>query len=131
MSFKSETGLQLEKWRRLQKTGLAVLLVSLVVTGGMALFLDFSGLGKPVFFILLNILFTLLAIPGLFLAGKAMFRAWNLHCPHCRKKLGYLVIDPNYSKCVFPMLRLPDFPDRIDRCPFCGFDLESEPEKHD
>ena len=129
MSFKSETRLQLEKWRVMQRKGLGILFASIFIAGSIGFILEIVVHGGSPILIPFQILFSLLAFFGLFLVGKGMSHAWNLRCPHCRKKVGYLVIDPNYSKCFFPMLRLPDFPDRIKQCPFCRFDLESEPEE--
>lgn len=50
----------------------------------------------------------------------------TVRCPTCQKRLGYLLLDPSYSKTFAPLNMPKDIPERITACPFCYNDFEEE-----
>ncbi len=49
--------------------------------------------------------------------------AHTVRCPSCNKRLGYLLLDPNYSKTLAPIGMPKDIPSEITECPYCHADL--------
>ncbi|MCK5850245.1 MAG: hypothetical protein KAH23_04960 [Kiritimatiellae bacterium] len=52
--------------------------------------------------------------------------AKKVQCPNCQKKLGYLLLDPSYSKTFSPIWLPRDIPDNINQCPYCHTNFEEE-----
>ena len=50
----------------------------------------------------------------------------TVRCPSCHKRLGYLLVDPNYSKTFAPIGMPKDIPETVTECPYCHVDLEQE-----
>jgi hypothetical protein len=50
----------------------------------------------------------------------------TVRCPSCQKRLGYLLLDPNYSKTFAPIGMPTDIPTTVTECPYCHVDFEKE-----
>jgi len=50
----------------------------------------------------------------------------TVRCPSCQKRLGYLLLDPSYSKTFAPIVMPSDIPTTITACPYCHADFEKE-----
>ena len=50
----------------------------------------------------------------------------SVRCPSCQKRLGYLLLDPNYSKTFAPIGMPTDIPTTVTECPYCHVDFENE-----
>ena len=51
------------------------------------------------------------------------FKARGLVCPKCHKRIGYLLLDPSYSK-NGALLLLKSLPTDIHHCPYCHTDWD-------
>lgn len=57
----------------------------------------------------------------------AVVSIWlKVRCPCCRKRLGYLLLDPSYSRTFAPVGMPKDIPATVTECPYCHADLEEE-----
>ena len=55
---------------------------------------------------------------------SAIIGIWHtVRCPSCQKRLGYLLLDPNYSKTFAPVGMPKDIPSEIIECPYCHADF--------
>lgn len=52
----------------------------------------------------------------------------RIQCPGCKKSLGYLLMDPSYSKTYAPLWMPKDIPVNITSCPYCHIDFEKDEE---
>ncbi len=50
----------------------------------------------------------------------------TVRCPSCQRRLGYLLLDPNYSKTFAPIGMPTDIPTTVTECPYCHVDFEKE-----
>ena len=93
------------------------------------LFLDYNSIIRNVLSLIIFVSFILWVL-------AVADAAKNVKCPNCKKKLGYLVLDPNYSKTFSPIWFPRDIPERIKQCPYCQADFshevaeQSTPPKH-
>ena len=64
-----------------------------------------------------------LAIPGVVCVLGLIHcysKTKKIACPHCKKSVGYLLLDPNYSKKKDSPLFLPKgLPQNVTQCPYC------------
>ena len=115
-SFRTKVKAQIQKLRRIQMICLPALFVAFI-----GLMLTASLEPNGVF----RACFTVLGLIAFLGELSCFFKARNLTCPKCHKRIGYLLLNPYYSESPSSALLLPDeLPSRFHSCPYCHADWD-------
>ncbi len=123
MNFRDMANERIAQWRVRQKKALLML----GIAGAASFALQVTASPGSLVGGAISLLGAALLWYGIFLFVKVYVAARNtLLCPRCGRKLGYLLLDPSYSKSVYAAIRLPDFPAAIHECPYCKLNFDRE-----
>ncbi len=131
MTFREKTDHAIDRWRKLQKQALWCMGIAMVVNIGWGIFIIFFFIQRKAISQTWECLVGAFAVLALYFIaiqlGRANYSAWTkVRCPHCDRKLSYLLFDPSYSKWFFTLLWLPHLPGAVKLCPYCRFDFDAE-----
>ena len=106
-SFRAEIEEKAKKIRCIQ----LVCLIGIIAVFCASLFLHGEGI---TFFLAIP---AVACVSGLF---HCYSKTKRIACPHCKKRVGYLLLDPNYTKKNDSPLFLPNgLPQNVTECPYC------------
>ena len=114
-SFRGRVERQVYTLRRIQVICLPVLVLAFI-----GMILTWGNYSTLVTF------FRIIALAAFLGEKYCFFKARELVCPQCHKKVAYLLHDPSYSKTDGSLLLPKGLPPDVHQCPYCHADWESD-----
>jgi len=108
---------QIAKCRRVMRPAMVVALVGFVATA-----ITSVTMGDGIAAVVAIVSF----IAAILWISAVLGISQTVRCPSCQKRLGYLLLDPSYSKTFAPIGMPSDIPRTITECPYCHVDFEKE-----